>query len=161
VAFQLSPKMKQVVEEQRLCFAATVCPDGSPNVSPKGTIMVWSESELAFFDLASPQTVENLEHDPRIELNVVDQRLRTGFRFRGTARVTNAAFDLMEARDRYARVPPAADRIHSLVIIEVTEARPLISPAYDVTDDPAQIAQQWEAYWLRLWRKQPEASDGR
>ena len=77
-ALKLSEKMKQLVEEQRLCFAATVCPDGSPNLSPKGTVFVWSDTELAFFDLASPQTVENIKRDGRIELNVVDQRTRTG-----------------------------------------------------------------------------------
>jgi uncharacterized protein len=144
--------MKKVVEEQRLCFAATVRADGSPNLSPKGTIMVWSDTELAFFDLASPQTAENLDRDPRIELNVVDQRLRTGFRFRGNARVTSADADVEEARGRYPRVPPSADRIRSVVIIEVTEAQPVISPAYDLTDDAAEIARQWEDYWLGLWR---------
>jgi len=77
-ALKLGEKMKQLLEEQRLCFAATVCPDGSPNLPPKGTVFVWSDTELAFFDLASPQTVENIKRDGRIELNVVDQRTRTG-----------------------------------------------------------------------------------
>src|SRR4029450_8750005 len=100
----LSDAMQQVVAEQRLCCAATLRADGSPNLSPKGTIMVWSDTELAFFDLASPQTAENLDRDPRIELNVVDQRLRTGFRFRGQARVTSADADVEEARGRYPRI---------------------------------------------------------
>jgi hypothetical protein len=46
--------VKRVVEEQRLGFFATVCPDGSPNVSPKGTTASgtraktrWSSSHTA------------------------------------------------------------------------------------------------------------------
>ena len=36
--------MKRVVEEQRLGFVATVSPDGTPNLSPKGTTAVWFDS---------------------------------------------------------------------------------------------------------------------
>jgi hypothetical protein len=143
--------MRRVVEEQRLCFAATICPDAGPNLSPKGTVWVWGKSELAFFDLASPQTVANLRRDPRIELNVVDQRLRRGFRFKGRARVTQAPADLLEALRRFPRKAPDASRIRSLVVVEVEEARPLVSPAYAVTDDPQAVAREWEAYWLNLW----------
>ena len=32
----LTPDMKRVVREQRLGFVATVCSDGTPNLSPKG-----------------------------------------------------------------------------------------------------------------------------
>jgi len=31
----LTPDMKRIVAEQKLGFVATVCPDGTPNVSPK------------------------------------------------------------------------------------------------------------------------------
>jgi hypothetical protein len=33
----LTREMKQVLDEQRLGFVATVGPDGTPNLSPKGT----------------------------------------------------------------------------------------------------------------------------
>ena len=34
----ISADMKRAVEEQRLGFIATVCPDGTPNLSPKGIV---------------------------------------------------------------------------------------------------------------------------
>ena len=34
----LTEDMQRVVSEQRLGFIATVCPDGSPNLSPKGVL---------------------------------------------------------------------------------------------------------------------------
>jgi uncharacterized protein len=156
---KLSEKMRTLIEEQRLCFAATVCPDGSPNLSPKGTVFVWDDTTLAFFDLASPQTVENLKRDGRIELNVVDQRTRTGFRFKGAARVTSSSADLLEARTRYPRNPPNTDRIRAVVIIEVAEARPLISPAYELTERPEEIAMTWENYWVELWGSQTQSAE--
>lgn len=81
----LTPEMQRVVLEQRLRFAATVCPDGTPNLSPKGTTTVWEADHLVFADIASPGTVRNLEQNPAIELNVVDPFVRKGYRFKGTA----------------------------------------------------------------------------
>ena len=34
----LTEDMRHVIAEQKLAFVATVCPDGTPNLSPKGTI---------------------------------------------------------------------------------------------------------------------------
>ena len=65
----LTDDMKRVVRQQRLGFIATVCPDGSPNLSPKGTTTVWDDDHLVFADLGSPVTIENLEHNPACEIN--------------------------------------------------------------------------------------------
>ena len=42
----LTPDMKRVIAEQRLAFVATVCPDGTPNLSPKGTIAALDDLSL-------------------------------------------------------------------------------------------------------------------
>src|SRR4051794_9628203 len=83
----LTDDMRRVIEEQRLGFVATVCPDGTPNLSPKGTTTVWDADHLVFADIYSPTTVENLRHNPAIEINVVDPVARKGYRFKGTATV--------------------------------------------------------------------------
>jgi predicted pyridoxine 5'-phosphate oxidase superfamily flavin-nucleotide-binding protein len=77
--------MQQVVDRVRLGFVATVCPDGSPNVSPKGTLCVWDDAHLIFADIRSPGTVANLRSNPHIEVNVVDPFSRKGYRFKGLA----------------------------------------------------------------------------
>ena len=63
----LTPDMKRVVEEQRLGFVATVCPDGTPNLSPKGTIAVWDDEHLVFANIRSPGTLANLRHNASVE----------------------------------------------------------------------------------------------
>jgi predicted pyridoxine 5'-phosphate oxidase superfamily flavin-nucleotide-binding protein len=60
----LTEEMKRAVAEQRLIFAATVCADGTPNLSPKGTAMAWDDDHPLFTDLASPGTMANLESNP-------------------------------------------------------------------------------------------------
>src|SRR5580765_7610700 len=83
----LTPDMRAVIRSAHLCFAATVTAEGRPNLSPKGTIRVWDDEHLFFLDIASPGTRANLEHSPWLELNVVDQLSRRGYRFAGKAAI--------------------------------------------------------------------------
>src|SRR6266496_6151577 len=82
---RLTEDMKRVLNEQRLGFIATVCPDGTPNLSPKGTTTVWDDEHLVFADIASPNSIRNLASNPAVEINVVDPFVRAGYRFKGTA----------------------------------------------------------------------------
>ncbi len=84
---RLDEDMRRLVSEQKLGFVATVCPDGTPNLSPKGTTAVWDDSHLVFLHLCSPGTVANLASNPNVEINVVDPFARKGYRFKGQARV--------------------------------------------------------------------------
>jgi Pyridoxamine 5''-phosphate oxidase. len=56
----LTDDMKRLIDEQKLAFHATVCPDGSPNLSPKGSTRVWDDDHLFFADICSPQTTANI-----------------------------------------------------------------------------------------------------
>ena len=84
----LDEDMRRIVGDQRLGFVATVCSDGTPNLSPKGTVAVWDDDHLVFADLHSPETVANIDAGRRVvEINVVDPILRRGYRFKGPATV--------------------------------------------------------------------------
>ena len=145
----LTEDMKRIVLEQRLGFAATVCPDGTPNLSPKGTTTVWDDDHLIFADICSPDTIANLQHNPAIEINVVDPEVRKGYRFKGTAVVLTegALFDQIIAfyRQRGTRSP-----IRSIVLITVNRALPLISPAYDLGATETEVREQWQQYRASL-----------
>ena len=126
----LTPDMRRVIEEQRLGFVATAAPDGTPNVSPKGTFVVLDDRTIAFGELRSPGTIRNLRVNPRVEVNFVDVFVRKGYRFAGVATVVergDARFDTLLPNLRST----LAHRIRAVVTIAVTRALPLTSPAYD------------------------------
>ena len=125
--------MQRVVREQRLGFYATVCPDGTPNLSPKGTTLVWDDDHLFFADVRSPQTVDNVRAGSQVEVNVVDWLVRKGYRFKGPAVAHDPGSDAYaEGVERLrAAGSSVADRVRTIVVIEVREARPVVSPAYD------------------------------
>jgi predicted pyridoxine 5'-phosphate oxidase superfamily flavin-nucleotide-binding protein len=79
----LTADMRAVIEATHLCFAATVTPEGRPNLSPKGTIGVWDDTHLFFLDIASPGTRANLARSPsalnaRISLNKLAAPVEAG-----------------------------------------------------------------------------------
>jgi predicted pyridoxine 5'-phosphate oxidase superfamily flavin-nucleotide-binding protein len=79
----LTGDMKRLIEEQKLAFHATVCPDGSPNLSPRGSTRVWDDDHLFFADVCSPQTTANIAAGSAVAVNVVDPFARKGYRFKG------------------------------------------------------------------------------
>jgi uncharacterized protein len=151
-AVELSHDMQRVVREQSLGFVATVTPDGRPNLSPKGTTTVFDAQHLMFADVSSPGTVANLAQNPNIEVNVVDPIVRKGYRFKGTA-VAYTDGPMYEQgiavlRERGSTTP--RERIRSIVVIEVTDAAPVLSPAYDTGATEAGLAERWLQHHTEL-----------
>jgi len=146
----LTSDMKRVVEQQRLAFVATVCPDGTPNVSPKGTIAVWGDDHLAFANIRSPGTMENLKHNPGVELNIVDPFVRKGYRFKGVASILESGPLYDQVISSYAARGSRVSAFRELVMIKVLKAQALTSPAYDVGRSEADVRDQWERHFQQL-----------
>jgi predicted pyridoxine 5'-phosphate oxidase superfamily flavin-nucleotide-binding protein len=152
----LTEDMKRVVSEQRLGFVATVCPDGTPNLSPKGTTAVWDDDHIVFADIRSPATVSNLRRNPSTEVNVVDPMVRKGYRFKGVASVVTegALFERILNFYRTERnLDEGRTRIRSFVLVKIDEAMPLISPAYDQGLTEEQVREKMQHYFDSLQRK--------
>ena len=145
----LTSDMKRIIEEQRLGFVATAAPDGTPNVSPKGTFIVLDDTTIAFGEIRSPGTFRNLQANPRIEVNFVDPFVRKGYRFAGRANVVErgaSAFDALLGHFRGALAP----RMRAIVMITVTEALPLTSPAYDDGLTELELRRAWTRRFRKL-----------
>jgi len=138
----LTDDMQRVVDRE-LGFVATVCPDGTPNLSPKGTIAVWDDDHLVFADICSPQTVANLRATPAVEINVVDPIVRKGYRFKGRAAVLSSGTQF-DAIAEFYRKRGSRNPINHYVLMKVETAAPLVSPAYDLGLSEAEVAARWE-----------------
>jgi uncharacterized protein len=147
----ITAAMRRLVEEQKLGFVATVCPDGTPNLSPKGTTAVLDDDHLVFADMRSPRTIANLRANPAVEINVVDALTRKGFRFKGVARIVDAGPEFETLLDFYRRRGSTSEK-RCIVVVRVESAAPLISPAYDDGASEADVVARWRTYWQELWR---------
>jgi hypothetical protein len=142
----LTPDMRAVIEAAHLCFAATVTPEGRPNLSPKGTIRVWDDTHLFFLDIASPGTRANLTHSPWMELNVVEQLSRRGYRFSGKAELHSGGSAVYDEATRrvYGEALPTQP-VAAVVLLAIERAAPLLSPAYWRVADETALREIWRA----------------
>jgi predicted pyridoxine 5'-phosphate oxidase superfamily flavin-nucleotide-binding protein len=149
----LTDEMKRMVADLKLCFVATVTPDGRPNLSPKGSLKVLDDDHVAFIDIMSPVTMRNLKSNPYVEINMVDPFLRRGYRFKGKVEIftSGPVYDEVanELWTREGKQYPA----NAVVRVAVETALPVRSPAYvfnkGVTDEMVR------EIWLKRYGVQP------
>ncbi|MCI4363159.1 MAG: pyridoxamine 5'-phosphate oxidase family protein [Thermoplasmata archaeon] len=145
----LTEEIQRFVREQRLGYVATVSEDGSPNVSPKGSLTVLDENNLVFADIESPHTVLNLTQNPRTEINVVDPLSRRGYRFRGKATVLHTGTTYWKVLEMYRSEGADIRRLRSVVLVEVDRVAPLVSPVYVLDLDEEEIRALWQEYYAK------------
>ena len=146
---KISESVKKFLDTQKLGYVATVSEDNTPNLSPKGTIISWDSSTLAFADIRSPNTMKNLEINPNLEINVVDPLLRKGFRFKGLGRIIkNGA--IYEAILNHYRNSGIKSPIGAIVLVEISEILEVTSPLYDLGFSEEQIKEKWKKTFLDL-----------
>ena len=66
-------------------LVATAAKDGAPDISFKGSFMVWDKDHLAFWERAHGQTLANLAENPRAAIVYRNREAGKTWRFWGTA----------------------------------------------------------------------------
>jgi len=140
----LTDEMKRMIAALRLCYVATVTPEGKPNLSPKGTLKVWDDEHLVFADIASPGTIENLKHNPFTEVNIVDPFLRRGYRFKGRAEILTDPDIVAFAGSDLGNTYP----VRAAIKVRVEEAFPVRSPVYIYHKIPEKDLKN---LWMRIY----------
>jgi predicted pyridoxine 5'-phosphate oxidase superfamily flavin-nucleotide-binding protein len=145
----ITSEIKNFLDVQKLGYVATVSSDGKPNISPKGTIIAWSSTILAFADIRSPDTLLNLQNNPFVEINVIDPLSRKGYLFSGTAKIIKDTplYDdiLTHYRNNGVQSP-----INSIVIVDVSSVSTVTSPLYDLGKTEDEIKLKWKKYFTDL-----------
>ena len=142
----ITEKIKNFVNFQKLGYVATISADNTPNLSPKGTMIVLDESSLAFADIHSPQTVENLKRNPSIEINIVDPFSRRGYRFKGIAEIisTGDKFDKIIA---YYRETGIKSSIKTIILVKIEKLSEVFSPLYDLGYTEEELKAKWKKHY--------------
>jgi uncharacterized protein len=112
----ISPKIKDLIksawDDGAPCLVATEGPDG-PNISVKGSMVVYDDDHLAYWERSKKQALVNLGHDKRVCVMYAnfkaqrDKVLESGFlRFYGKAElhesgpIHDAIFKLLLPREQ-------------------------------------------------------------
>ena len=142
----ITDEIKKFVNFQKLGYVATVSNDNTPNLSPKGTIMVLDEFHIAFANIQSPNTVENLKHNSSIEVNVVDPFSRRGYRFKGTAEVISSGGKFDKVISHY-KTSGVKSSIKSVILVKIEKLSEVFSPLYDLGHTEEELKAKWKKYY--------------
>ena len=142
---EFDDELKKLVNFQKLGYVATVSSDGTPNLSPKGTIAILDDSRLVFANIRSPKTIENLTNNPSIEINVIDPFSRMGYRFKGLANILSNGEDFENILD-YFKQKGIKSTISHIVVIDVTSFSEITSPSYDLGLKKDDLIKKWKQY---------------
>jgi len=142
----ISEEIKNFVNSQKLGYVATVSKDGTANLSPKGTIIIMNESTLTFADIRSPQTIQNLQDNTSVEINVVDPFQRLGYRFKGDGRIINEGSEFDKILDYYSNIG-IKSKINSVVVVDVKSMSEVTSPSYDLGVTKDELVSKWKKYY--------------
>ena len=142
----ITEEIKNFVNFQKLGYVATISADNTPNLSPKGTIIVLDESYLAFADIHSPQTVENLKRNPVIEINIVDPFSRRGYRFKGVAEIISTGDKFDKIVSHYKEIGVKSS-IENIIAVKIEKLSEVFSPLYDLGYTEEELKAKWKKHY--------------
>jgi predicted pyridoxine 5'-phosphate oxidase superfamily flavin-nucleotide-binding protein len=139
----VSKEIRNFIDRQKLGFVSTCDLDGNPNVSPKGTISVYSENQLVFANIRSPDTITNLKINNKIEISIIDPILRKGFLFKGIGQVFSEGEKFDEIMKLFIK-NKVKSPITSVVLVKILSIQPVNSPLYDLGYNEEEISKKWK-----------------
>ena len=139
-------EIKNFVNFQKLGYVATVSSDGTPNLSPKGTISILDDSRLVFANIRSPQTIENLLQNPSVEINVIDPFSRMGYRFKGLATILSRGDDFKKILNYFEKKGIQSSITH-VIVVDIKSFSEVTSPSYDLGQKKVDLVKKWKNYY--------------
>jgi predicted pyridoxine 5'-phosphate oxidase superfamily flavin-nucleotide-binding protein len=86
---QLTDEMRTLLDsaiaDRMVVMVATASKSGLPDISFKGSAMVWDEEHLTFWERAHGETERNLAENPQVTLMYRNPEKRIGWKFFGSA----------------------------------------------------------------------------
>ncbi len=147
----ITNEMKKIAMEHPGGIVGTVNADGTPNVSPKGTMVVLDDSTIVFGEIRSPMTLKNIMERPAMEINFIDVLSRRCFRAKGLATVAKKdtpEFDTLYPN--FEKWGELAKRIRHIIVLKVSETKIVSSPSYDIGETEDNLKSHWKSHFANL-----------
>ncbi|MFN7120054.1 MAG: pyridoxamine 5'-phosphate oxidase family protein [Saprospiraceae bacterium] len=150
---QISNEVIQFIRRQRMGYVATVNADGTPNLSPKGTLTALDASQLVFANIASPNTMENIQRGSKAEVNVLDIFSRRGYRFRCHLQIFDYQQQMFEKLLKFyleIELDLSPYPVEAFVLLQIESWSELRSPAYFNGSSEASLQEFYYDYYKQI-----------
>ena len=127
----LTPEIKNYIEKSVLCWLATADKDNMPNVSPKEIFTFYQDDFIIIANIASPQSVHNIMHNPKICISFIDIFTQKGFQLKGNARVIRQAdTEFAELAKPLLEMTQGKYPFPTIIKIKIDKTKRIIAPSY-------------------------------
>lgn len=153
----LTPDIKKYVNSSVLCWLATSSLENMPNVSPKETFACYGDTHIVIANIASPQTVRNIEQNAKVCVSFIDVFVQKGYQLKGSARIVKQSdpdFAAMEAL--LVKITEGKFPFSTITAIAVEQVKPIIAPKYVLYPETT-VQQQIESA-MNTYGVQPKTS---
>jgi len=122
---EMTGEMKELVDralsDGLSCALGTADKDGQPQLSLKGSVMVFDSETLAYWERAKRSALENVSENPRVVILYNNPEKRIRWRFYGAAEVheSDAIREEVMARTVQAELDRDPERLGVAVLVKV------------------------------------------
>ena len=149
---ELKSEIIKSIEKSVLCWVATVSNKGVPNVSPKECFTYYGKESIIFANIASPQTVRNIEQNENTCVSFIDILVQKGFQVKGKAEI------IKENDSEFASMYKILNEMtkgkfpfKTITRITIEKVKPIIAPSYILfpkTTEDQQIENSKKSYGI-------------
>lgn len=142
----LTENVCDLVRDSVLCWLATVDSSGCPNVSPKEMFVSFEENKLLIANIASPQSVKNINSNPNVCVSFVHIFKQKGFKLTGKAQIieeSSARYD--QLREELYSLGGRHFEIMSVIEVTINKVNPIIAPSYWLFPETTESALEEQA----------------
>ncbi len=146
----LTDKIIEYLDRSVLCWLATSSIDNEPNVSPKEVFTYYDLSTILIANIASPQSVKNINQNENVCVSFIDVFVQKGFKLKGKAKIvkkTDTSFSTFA--EPLMQITKGEFPFSTIMVINVTSVKPIIAPKYILypeTTEQQQIESAKHAY---------------
>jgi general stress protein 26 len=103
------------------CILATVSGDGEPDIGYKGSVLVFDDESLAYWERTRRQHLKNVQENPKVIVLFRDAKTKVGLRFHGKAEIheKDALWEQVMARTVKEELDKDPERKGAAVIIRL------------------------------------------
>jgi general stress protein 26 len=103
------------------CILATVSGDGEPDIGYKGSVVVFDDESLAYWERTRRQHLKNVQENPKVIVLFRDAKTKVGLRFHGKAEIheKDALWEQVMARTVKEELDKDPERKGAAVIIRL------------------------------------------
>lgn len=148
-----SELIKDSINRCVLCWLATTSAGGVPNVSPKEVFVNFGDSNLLIGNIASPQSIRNINENENVCVSFIDVFVQKGYKLIGTASIVRRSDqDFEKLVEPLILLAGEGFPISSVINIKVTSIKKITAPKYILfpnTTEDEQIKSAMKSYRVK------------